>query len=290
MLPFVLPPPFGLEDNPVWDGQQFLIDGSSLSVLEYSENFAGWSDDLTALHEEASGDSHPIDIASRQDAIAEVKKCNPSSNTVIMEIGCSSGFLIRDLVKFFPGASVIGADVVKEPLYRLAQSMPGVPLLRFDLLKCPLPEGSVDILIMLNVLEHIEDDVSALKQAFQLLKPGGKLIVEVPAGPILYDSYDAELHHFRRYSAAELSGKLFIAGFEITRQTHLGFILFPAFAVVKFLNKCKKNKNKEMVVKNQASSTQGSAVIRVAMKIEVQLKKYFRLPFGIRVQQTAIKK
>jgi SAM-dependent methyltransferase len=289
MLPFPLPPPAGFVNNPVWDGHQFLIDGSTQPVLEYSENFAGWSDDLTALHEETSGDGHPIDIASRQNAISQVKECNPSSASVIMEIGCSSGFLIRDLVQFFPTASVIGADVVKEPLYRLAQSMPRVPLLRFDLLKCPLPEASIDILIMLNVLEHIEDDVGALEQAFQLLKPGGKMIIEVPAGQTLYDNYDAELQHFRRYSAFELKNKLRKVGFHICRQSHLGTILFPAFASIKYLNKLLPKNNAKTVVKDSASKTGSSLLVNWAMKLESKYFQRVALPFGIRVLVTAQK-
>ena len=172
-LPFNLPPPTGYSVSPKWDGQNFLFADQCTPILEYSENFAGWSDDLTALHEEVAGDSHPIDLASRYDAVAQVKKFMPSANAVIMEIGCSSGFLIRDLAKSFPKAVLVGADVVKEPLYRLAKNLPGIPLIRFDLLQCPLPGRCVDVLVMLNVLEHIEDDVDALQKAFNLLKPGG---------------------------------------------------------------------------------------------------------------------
>ena len=261
ILPFDLPPPEGSSISPQWDGQNFLLGNQSTPVLEYSENFAGWSDDLTALHEEAAGDSHPIDLASRNDAVAQVKKCLPSAQAVIMEIGCSSGFLIKDLAASFPEAIIIGADVVKEPLYRLAKTLPGIPLIRFDLLQSPLPDQSVDVLIMLNVLEHIEDDVLALQKAFNLLKPGGALIIEVPAGPNLYDAYDAELHHFRRYSASELQTKLTQAGFKVSRKSHLGFVLFPAFAAVKLLNKWLPSRKNKAVVRDQAAITSGSDYI-----------------------------
>ena len=231
-LPFNLPPPTGYSVSPIWNGRNFVFANRCTPILEYSENFAGWSDDLTELHEEAAGDSHPIDLASRYDAVEQVKKFMPSANAVIMEIGCSSGFLIRDLAKSFPKAVIVGADVVKEPLYRLANKLPGIPLIRFDLLQCPLPSQIVDVLIMLNVLEHIEDDVDALQKAFNLLKPGGALIIEVPAGRSLYSDYDAELRHFRRYSASELKDQLTKVGFKVCRKSHLGFVLFPAFAVV----------------------------------------------------------
>jgi trans-aconitate methyltransferase len=284
-LPFDLPAPGGFKSQPLWNGVKFVYDDQAVPVLEYSENFAGWSDDLTALHEAAAGDSHPIDLASRNDALAQVGQSLPSGQAVILEIGCSSGFLIKDLVKAFPQAVVVGADVVKEPLHKLARELPGVPLIRFDLLQCPLPEESVDIMVMLNVLEHIEDDVLALQNAFKLLKPGGSLVIEVPAGKYLYDSYDAQLHHFRRYSAAELRSKLTHAGFTVSRKSHLGFLLFPAFAAVKLLNKVRGQT--KAIVHDQAASTSGSTLVAIAMKLEAKLSNLFSLPYGIRVLMTA---
>lgn len=282
-IPFNLPTPTGYAELPVWDGKIFILGDYQTPVLEYSENFAGWSDDLTLLHEEAAGDRHPIDLASRNDALAQVSRCLPTSNSVIMEIGCSSGFFIKDLVKSFADSTVIGVDVVKAPLYKLAITLPGVPLMRFDLLKCPLPDQSVDVLIMLNVLEHIEDDVGALNNAFRLLKPGGSLVIEVPAGPKLYDAYDAQLHHFRRYSATELKHKLNNTGFEVKRLSHLGFLLYPAFVVVKLLNKWSSAKKKTTVVRDQAASTSGSPLVKLAMKLESNYLSNLHLPFGIRV-------
>lgn len=288
-LPFRLPIPAGSVEAPNWDGQVFIIGDRRSPVLEYSENFAGWSDDLTALHEEAAGDKHPIDLASRHDAIAQVKKVIPSAKSVIMEIGCSSGFLLKDLVKSFPNAIIIGADVVKQPLYKLAQLLPGVPLIRFDLLRSPLPNQCVDVLIMLNVLEHIEDDVKALTNAYKLLKPGGSLIIEVPASPRLYDSYDAELHHFRRYSSQELHNKLTKAGFAVLRKSHLGFIVYPAFAVIKLMNRFRNRRDAKVVVHKQASQTSENRLIKWAMLFELKYLGRYSLPFGIRVLAVAKK-
>jgi SAM-dependent methyltransferase len=286
-IPFDLPAPAGFSESPEWDGRDFILSGQRAPVLEYSENFAGWSDDLTALHEEAAGDSHPIDVASRKEALARVKQWAPNTNAVIMEIGCSSGFLIKDLVKSFPTASVVGVDVVREPLFKLAKVLPGTPLVRFDLLKCPLPDQSVDVLVMLNVLEHIEDDLRALENAFKLLKPGGSLVIEVPAGAYLYDNYDAELHHFRRYSATELKQKLLKTGFNVVRQSHLGFLLYPAFVAVKLINKWLPAKESETVVRKQAAKTSSNILVKLAMSLESNHFAKLSLPFGIRVLAVA---
>ncbi|TAL75470.1 MAG: hypothetical protein EPN76_14835 [Burkholderiaceae bacterium] len=143
MLPFNLPLPVGFSTAPLWNGVEFEIGDQCVPVLEYSENFAGWSDDLTVLHEEAAGGSHPIDLASRHDALAQVKKCLPQGLGVVMEIGCSPGFLIKDLASAFPNATIVGADVVKQPLYHLAETLSGIPLIRFDLLQCPLSTANL---------------------------------------------------------------------------------------------------------------------------------------------------
>ena len=282
-IPFDFPPITGYLDQPRWDGLQFTISGHTLPILEYSENFIGWSDDLTALHEESVSDNHPLDIASRKNAINQVKHFSVSQSSVIMEIGCSSGFLIKDLVKAFPSSLVIGVDVVKKPLYKLAVDLPGIPLIRFDLLRCPLPDKIIDVLIMLNVLEHINNDVSALENAFALLKPGGILIIEVPAGPFLYDKYDSELYHFRRYSAHQLKHKLIEVGFEVVMISHLGFVLYPAFVVIKLLNKWLPANRKVSVVRDQASKTQKNLLVKWAIDFESKYFANVSLPWGIRV-------
>lgn len=162
-------------------------------------------------------------------------------------------------------------------------------MIRFDLLKCPLPNGVVDVLIMLNVLEHIEHDIDALQKAFNLLKPGGALVIEVPAGPHLYDNYDAELFHFRRYSSSELEKKLSDVGFSLRRKSHLGFLLYPAFAMVKFANKWLPVKNEKSKVSKQAASSSQSKLVDWAARLESRYLASFQLPFGIRVLAVAVR-
>jgi SAM-dependent methyltransferase len=286
MLPFHLPPPVGYDTAPVWTGRGFKLASSVIPLLEYSENFAGWSDDLTTLHEEAAGDAHPIDLASRADAVRQLQKqLAGRAAPVILEIGCSSGFMLRDISQALPHAVVVGADVVKAPLYKLAEQMPQTPLLRFDLLQCPLPAASFDAIVLLNVLEHIEDDVRALQQVFRLLKPGGVAIIEVPAGPQLYDAYDKALMHFRRYGMAELVEKLDGTGFGVRRKSHLGCLVYPAFAHVKRRNQKSPTSNTQAlqgVVKQQAHSTGSSLLMKVVMAVEMAMGKYVSYPVGVR--------
>jgi len=289
VFPFKLPIPRGYNAEPVWNGDGFTIGSETAPILEYSENFEGWSDDLTQLHEEAAGDQHPIDVASRKHAIEQVEAYKPKSDAIIMDIGCSSGFLLKDLRRQPRQGFLIGADVVKAPLLKLAGELKDIPLIRFDLLQCPLPSGSVDAIVMLNVFEHIGDDVLAMQKAFELLAPRGVLVVEVPAGPSLFGPYDVQLNHFRRYTSAELERKLKDAGFNVVSKSHLGFLIFPAFALVKLKDKLLGKRAKPEVVAQQAASTKNSWLMSAVMRIETQYLSRLSLPFGIRVTMTAVK-
>ncbi len=108
-----------------------------------------------------------------------------------------------------------------------------MPLLQFDLRDCPLPDNSVDAVLMLNVLEHIDHDGLAMHHVRRVLRPGGVAVIEVPAGPELYDVYDELLMHYRRYTARGLRSLIEGCGLEVVRFTHLGALLYPAFYVVK---------------------------------------------------------
>jgi SAM-dependent methyltransferase len=74
---------------------------------------------------------------------------------------------------------------------------------------------SIDTIVCSNVLEHIENDDAVLKNFYQLLPAGGRIIVLVPALKILYNVLDQELGHFRRYGKEELIQKLRLNGFKI---------------------------------------------------------------------------
>ncbi len=283
-LPFRLPSPPSEDAEPVWTGSGFRLGSRLVGVIDYGENLAGWSDDLTAFHDHAAGESHPIDLASRRDAVGQLRARLHAPRPTILEVGCSSGHLLRDLVAAFPDAVIVGADVVREPLERLSQRLPGVPLLRFDIQACPLPPGAVDAVVMLNVLEHLEDDEAALRQVHRLLKPGGLVVIEVPAGPHLFDDYDRVLKHFRRYRMVDLIRTLERAGFRVVRHTHLGFLLYPAFAIAKRRSGRGRvtQEQRRLHVEQQVVSTSSSRALGAALAIEAWIGRWIRYPLGIR--------
>lgn len=94
------------------------------------------------------------------------------------------------------------------------------------------PKASLDGVYTLNVLEHIDDDLAALRGLHACLVPGGRLFVYVPAFPVLFSRMDRLVGHFRRYTRAELAAKLEAAGFQVERIAYadsLGFFAALAY-------------------------------------------------------------
>jgi ubiquinone/menaquinone biosynthesis C-methylase UbiE len=281
---FPWPPPPESSINPRWNGRDFEVGDQTTRILAYGTDPSHWSDDLTSLHEVEAGRNHPIDLASRRLAVSSMARLRVNT-PIILDVGCSTGFVLEDLKQKLPSARLISADYLREPLEGLARRMPAIPILQFDLRKCPLPTACVDGITCINVLEHIDNHETALAEIYRILKPGGIAHIEVPAGPSLYDIYDEHLMHHRRYRRSGLVAMARRTGFEILKATHLGFFVFPAFALVKRRNKKLLSlpaDEKAKLVVQQIRQTRNSHLFAFVMHIENALGSFISYPYGIR--------
>jgi SAM-dependent methyltransferase len=284
LINFPWPKPPSLTIAPHWSGSQFVSGVQACRVLAYAADDSHWSNDLTAFHELEAGHDHPIDLASRAAAVKSMVQL-ASQEPILLDVGCSSGFVLEDLKKALPKASLIGADYLHGPLEGLAKRIHDIPLLQFDLRQCPLPDCCVDGVTCLNVLEHIDDDNLALSEIYRVLKPGGFVHLEVPAGPELFDIYDEYLLHHRRYRLRTFRDQVKKAGFTVKAATHLGFFLFPGFCYIKYRNRRKMHlsaDDKAALVATQIRSTKSSNLLRIMVALESCLGYLFSYPIGIR--------
>jgi len=144
----------------------------------------------------------------------------------ILDAGCGSG---RNLVELSGFGSVVGL----EPSSRAAQAARArgvgeVVLAGIDTM--PFDEACFDLIACLDVLEHIEDDRTALFELRRVARPGGVLLVTVPAYPRLWSSHDELNRHCRRYTRPELLGRAVEAGWHPLRTTHFNALLLPVAA------------------------------------------------------------
>jgi SAM-dependent methyltransferase len=240
-----------------------------------------WTDELEALHAESSRD-HFLDVWTRRALLDAIAGAAPR---VILDAGCSSGYLLDDLARAYPSAQLIGVDLLAGGLRRAHALVPRAQLLQADVRALPLADESVDAVLSANLLEHVPDDAGALAELRRVLRPGGLAALVVPAGPDTYDYYDAFLGHERRYGRGELARRA--AGFEVVCDTHLGALIYPAFWVVKQHNRRRypnpsADEQRALVerdIRRTQSSRLGAATVRVERAL---LRRGVVLPFGIR--------
>jgi SAM-dependent methyltransferase len=271
----------------VWDGAAFEVDGKAMRVLQYDVSASGWTDELTRLHEETSGSDHFMDVASRAHALSEVMRCTAGAPALVLEVGCSSGFLLREMLARMPQHRFLGADYTRGTLENLGKELPHVPLVQFDLTRCPLPTASIDVVVLLNVLEHIADHEAALAHLYRIIRPGGSIVLEVPASASLFDIYDRALMHHRRYDMRPLVNLIERAGFVVERRSHLGFFVFPVFSLAKRLNQIRYRNHGDVDAKHVvshmiATSRRSNTLMNTVMDLERLLRRYVYLPWGIR--------
>ena len=293
MNDMTFPPVSAGEDSPVWNGGAFIRSGKSTRVLAYEVGESGWSDELTELHENATeSGAHFIDVASRDHAVNELKRTLGTKPVSIMEVGCSAGHLLADMRRSLPDATLTGGDYTLGTLVKLGEKMPGIPLVRFNLADSPLPSATYDAMVLLNVLEHIEDDVAATKHIARMLKPGGVAVIEVPAGPELFDDYDRQLQHFRRYTLPGICGVIERAGLVVERRNYLGALIYPAFYFAKKLSQSRPRSasEREQHVANAIGATSRfNAIGHAIMSLEETVGRAVTFPRGIRCVVTARK-
>lgn len=157
----------------------------------------------------------------------------PVPSADVIDIGCASGQLLEEFTDAgFP--QPIGLDLSPIAVQAChARGLSGV--VEGDATAPPFPQESADLLIASDVLEHLSEDSQALENWLQILRPGGYLIVFVPAFQWLWSEHDVRNHHHRRYTRSQLVAALENSGWQIERSGYWNTLLFPAVATVRLL-------------------------------------------------------
>lgn len=141
----------------------------------------------------------------------------------VLDVGCGTGYNLGLLEEF---GEVHGVDPYPEALAyckkRGAQRVVEAPAE-----KLPYPDGHFGLVTAFDVIEHIEDDVAALREWHRVTAPGGQLLIYTPALQWLYGDHDRIVRHFRRYSRRQLVERIRQAGFTVMHSSYVNMLVLP---------------------------------------------------------------
>jgi SAM-dependent methyltransferase len=147
----------------------------------------------------------------------------------VLDAGCGSGRTMAELVQL---GEVRGIELDPEAA-ELARGRGHGDVVTGRLEELPWGPDTFDLIVCLDVIEHTPDDRATLRSLQRVCKPGGWLLVTVPAYQALWSLHDEANHHYRRYSRRTLRAAAVQAGWQVQRMTSFNSFLLPPAAVVR---------------------------------------------------------
>jgi SAM-dependent methyltransferase len=204
----------------------------------------------------------------------------------ILDVGCGTGYNISYL-REHGFNEVVGLDFSQTALAFCRQRNIG-NVVCGDATLPPFSDNVFDMILALDIVEHLEDDQKALLAWYRLLKPGGSLLIFTPAFPLLWSLQDEVGHHFRRYRESELRHKQEAAGFHIARISYANFFLFPLVWAGRTAFRWWGNSDK-VVSEADLHPTWTNGILKCIFAAERPLLRYIRFPFGVSLISLATK-
>lgn len=158
----------------------------------------------------------------------------------LLEIGCGTGFVLYGISQARSDMALFGAEASPTALKYAKERVKNADFAQMNVYRLPFIE-EFDVVGAFDVLEHMSDDIAALKEIYRTTKNGGGIVLTVPQHPWLWSSTDDMAGHKRRYTQKELKEKVQAAGFEVLYMTSFITLLLPLMLI----SRLKKDRQKE---------------------------------------------
>ncbi len=198
----------------------------------------------------------------------------PPKKARILEVGCGTGHNLAMLKAF--------GRIEASELDRCARALANKRH-RGKVKEARLPDLSMferngfDLIALLDVLEHVPDDLASLRAIHMRLKPGGALLLTVPANAWMWSAHDAAHHHFRRYSKKRLEELFLRSGLEVQLLSYFNALLFPLVAAARVVGKITGKQSAD----DKLPSAPVNAVLNKVFGLEAGLIGRVPMPFGV---------
>lgn len=210
----------------------------------------------------------------------------------ILDIGCGTGETLTFLKNYLPKSQLFGIDSSSDAI-RYTKSRGHKNIQKVDAGKLPFKKDSFDYILLLDVIEHIEDDTSILVEAKRVLKKNGKIIITTPALQFIWSEHDTAQGHFRRYVSRRIKKVAHDSLLKVQRISYFNFFLSPAIIIIRLLSKIKpfeklgkydSNLNFDIAKKSFTNN-----ILKFIFVTEIKLMKYVSYPIGISIYSVLIK-
>lgn len=199
----------------------------------------------------------------------------------ILDAGCGTG---GNRAMLHRHGRVVAIDL-SELALELTATRGGVPLARASVTQLPFPDATFDLVTSFEVLYHrgVGDDVHAMRELCRVLRPGGHLLLRLPALEWLRGAHDEAVHGARRYTRHELESKLRSAGLTPVRVTYLNTLLLPLAAAKRLLERLAGTSGDDL----GATPRPLAALFRAALTAERHILRRRDLPAGVSIMALA---
>ena len=201
-------------------------------------------------------------------------------NPQVLDIGCGTGFNIVYLHELGYN-QVSGLDFSPDAL-EYCRSRQLKVLMCGDAENLPIRHDCYDIILILDIIEHLKDDRRALSEIFRALKPDGILIIFVPAFRFLWSFQDEISHHQRRYNIKELKEKILHSGFKPIKLTYVNSLLFPVVWIGRIILRAFPRYFKITSESQMNPSWMNGILYRIFLS-ELPLLQFMNFPFGVSI-------
>ena len=192
----------------------------------------------------------------------------------ILEIGCGTGHNFGMLGRFgHVDALEIDDQARALASERLGREVGTAPLPELT----GVPDGTYHLIALLDVLEHIEQDRASLASIRGKLRPGGRILLTVPANPWMWSAHDVVHHHHRRYSKAKLAQVAREAGLKVHTISYFNSLLFPVAAAARIVGKIAGKKESD----DKLPPAPVNSLLRTVFGLERHLVGRVPLPAGV---------
>jgi SAM-dependent methyltransferase len=206
------------------------------------------------------------------------------ANLRILDIGCGTGAAAVDFSSFGWLCAVDrSSDALAFARSRGLQNVVGS-----DATSLPFAQGSFDLVIAFDVIEHVEDDRGMMSEIKRILRPGGAAAIHVPAWPFLWSRHDDVLHHKRRYTRRSLRTLIAESGFTIEHFGWASAAIFPPAVLLRTFERIvgERRAPTQMASEDEAAELYVlprplNAALHGIYRAEAALAARVGLPFGL---------